>query len=360
MNPLPPGSIIGILGGGQLGRMLAMAAAQLGYRVNIYAPEEESVAAEVSAMHSAYAWDNYIALNSFGQDVDVATFEWENIPLQCAHYVEATGVGLFPSSDVLAIAQDRLEEKAYAASVGLMVPLHAEVVDAATLVSGIERVGAPAILKTASNGYDGKGQAVIERADDGPSAWAAIGEQRAIIEAKVDFLGEFSVLVVRGQDGEVRHWDVPHNLHRSGILRESRVPAPAEWSGQIALATRQTEELAEALGYVGVMAVEFFATSDGPVFNEIAPRVHNSGHWTIEGAVTSQFENHIRAICGLPLGDTATRASPVVMRNLIGEDAARFGELLADRSARLHLYGKGAPRAGRKMGHVTWVGMEPA
>jgi 5-(carboxyamino)imidazole ribonucleotide synthase len=359
VNPLPPGSIIGILGGGQLGRMLAQAAARLGYRVAIYDPEETSIAAEMAAIHVPYAWDNYVALNQFGEDIDVATFEWENIPLQCVHYVGATGVPQFPDASCLEVAQDRLVEKAFAASLGLTVPVHAEVNDAASLSAAVATVGTPAILKTATEGYDGKGQARITSPADAAAAWTAVGEQRAILEAQIDFLGEFSVIVVRGQDGEIRHWDVPENVHRGGILRESRLPPPPKWAYQIALATRQAESVAVALDYVGVMAVEFFATSDGPVFNEIAPRVHNSGHWTIEGAVTCQFENHIRAICGLPLGDTATRATPVVMRNLIGDDVSNRDKLLTDPTCKLHFYGKGAPRLGRKMGHATWVGTTP-
>lgn len=359
MTALPPGSTIGILGGGQLGRMLSVAAARLGYRVAIYDPEETSIAAEVSAMHVPYAWDNYIALNQFGQDIDVGTLEWENVPRQCVDYVEATGVSFAPTADILAVAQDRLAEKAFAASLGLAVPVHAEVVDLAGLSAAIAHVGTPAILKTASEGYDGKGQVRLHSAADAADAWAAIGECRAILEAQIAFQGEFSVLIARSRDGDVRHWDVPENVHEGGILRESRLPPPPSWAYQIALALRQAKQLAEALDYVGVMAVEFFATVDGPVFNEIAPRVHNSGHWTIEGAVTCQFENHIRAICGLPLGETATRATPVVMRNLIGDEANDWAALLADPACKLHLYGKGTPRPGRKMGHATWVGTTP-
>ncbi len=336
-----------------------MAAARLGYQVAIYDPEETSIAAEVAAEHYPASWHEPHALDSFGRHVDAATFEWENVPLEAVRLVEATGVSFRPRADCLEVAQDRLKEKAFAASMGLMVPLHAEVIDAATLAAGVERVGTPAILKTATEGYDGKGQARIATAADATAAWAAIGEQRAILEAQISFLGEFSVIVVRSQDGEVRHWDVPENVHIGGILSESRVPAPVAWAEQIALATAQAATLATALDYVGVMAVEFFATTAGPVFNEIAPRVHNSGHWTIDGAVTCQFENHIRAICGLPLGDTATRATPVVMRNLIGDDANNWATLLADPACKLHFYGKGAPRPGRKMGHATWVGATP-
>jgi 5-(carboxyamino)imidazole ribonucleotide synthase len=359
MTPLPPGSIIGILGGGQLGRMLAIAAAQLGYRAAVYAPDDDSVAAEVALYHVEADWTDDAALCDFAEDCDVVTFEWENVPLHTARSVAAAGA-LFPQSSVLEIAQDRLAEKAFAATQGLTVPVHAEVTDAPSLTAAITAVGAPAILKSAREGYDGKGQARVAAAADAAAAWDSIGQQRAILEAQVDFLGEFSVIVVRGQDGAVRHWNVPENVHVGGILRESRLPAPTDWADQIAKATRQAEKLAAAMNYVGVMAVEFFATAHGPVFNEIAPRVHNSGHWTIEGAVTSQFENHIRAICGLPLGDTAARATPVVMRNLIGDDANDWISLLADPAAKLHLYGKGAPRPGRKMGHVTWVGSTPS
>lgn len=358
MTMLPPGSVIGILGGGQLGRMLSVAAAQLGYRVAIYAPEDACVAADVATWHVDAGWNDEDALSDFAEDCDVVTYEWENVPLAAARIVAGAGT-LFPPVEALAVAQDRLAEKAFAASVGLAVPAHAEVTDAASLAAALVHVGTPAILKTARDGYDGKGQAPIDSPAAAPAAWSAIGEQRAILEGRIEFLGEFSVIVARGQDGALRHWDVPANSHGGGILRESRVPAPATWAAQVALATTQAESLATALAYVGVMAVEFFATTDGPVFNEIAPRVHNSGHWTIEGAVTSQFENHIRAICGLPLGDAATRATPVVMRNLIGDEALLWADLLADPGCHLHLYGKGEPRPGRKMGHASWVGTTP-
>jgi 5-(carboxyamino)imidazole ribonucleotide synthase len=359
MTALPPGSTVGIMGGGQLGRMLAMAAAQLGYRVHIYAPERDSAAAAVADVHWPHAWDDMASLTAFSQACDVVTFEWENVPVAAAHSVEAGGV-LRPGADSLDVAQDRLVEKAFAAKLGLTVPRHAEVTDAASLAAAIAHVSTPAILKTAREGYDGKGQARIDGPADASAAWAAIGQQRAVLEERIDFMGEFSVIVVRGQDGGVRHWDAPHNVHNGGILATSRLPAPADWAGQIAQATQQAEALATALGHVGVLACEFFATADGPIFNEMAPRVHNSGHWTIEGAVTSQFENHIRAICGLPLGDTATIARPVVMHNLIGGDIDRVPGLLGQTGAHVHHYGKADVRAGRKLGHVSWVGMEPA
>jgi 5-(carboxyamino)imidazole ribonucleotide synthase len=358
MTPLPPGSIIGILGGGQLGRMLAVAAAQLGYRVAIYAPGDDIVAADVAAFHVDAEWDDEEALREFAQDCDVVTFEWENIPVAAAKVIEAAGI-LFPSATILETTQDRLAEKAFAAASGLTVPAHAEIVDPDSLVAALASVGTPAILKTAREGYDGKGQARIRDGAQSASAWESVGQQRCIFEAQIDFLGEFSVILARGQDGVVRHWDAPENRHDGGILVESRLPRPSAWAAIVDDAVTQATALASRLNYVGAMAVEFFATAAGPVFNEIAPRVHNSGHWTIEGAVTSQFENHIRAICGLPLGDTATRSTPVVMRNLIGDAADCWAEWLVDPAAKLHLYGKGAPRPGRKMGHVTWVGSEP-
>nr|MCU0729266.1 ATP-grasp domain-containing protein [Sphingopyxis sp.] len=252
-----------------------------------------------------------------------------------------------------------LNEKGFAAALGLAVPRYAAVTDEATLADAIATVGAPAILKTARDGYDGKGQARVDNAADAAASWAELGHARAILEQRIAFIGEFSVIVARGRDGDMRHWPAPRNRHDHGILQRSECPAPEEWAGAIAIAIDQARAIADALGHVGVLAVEFFVTDDGPMFNEIAPRVHNSGHWTIEGAVTCQFENHIRAICGLPLGDTALRASPVVMRNLIGDDINTWPQLFADPACKLHLYGKGAPTPARKMGHATWVGASP-
>lgn len=358
MTPLPPGSIIGIMGGGQLGRMLALAAARLGYRVAIYAPGEDVVAADVAAYHVDADWSDQEALTEFAEDCDVVTFEWENVPAGAAARIAASGT-LWPPASVLAVAQDRLAEKTCAQALGLATPAYAPVTDAASLAAAVAAIGCPAILKTAAEGYDGKGQARVDAPEQAAAAWDQIGRARAILEGRVNFLGEFSVLVARGQDGLIRTWDVPENRHSDGMLHQSRVPAPADWADQVAMATQQAEAIAHQLGYVGVMAVEFFATPAGPLFNEMAPRVHNSGHWTVEGAVTCQFENHIRAICGLPLGDTSTRATPIVMRNLIGDDAAQWLHLLRDPACKLHLYGKGDSRPARKMGHATWVGALP-
>jgi 5-(carboxyamino)imidazole ribonucleotide synthase len=349
---IPPGSTIGIVGGGQLGRMLAAAAAQLGYKVHVYAPDEAPPAAEVSAFFTRGDWDDEAALARFGSSVDVATYEFENIaagPLAAL----AAGAPLHPPARALEIAQDRLAEKGFIAGLGGRPPSFAPVDGAPGLAEAVERVGMPAILKTRRFGYDGKGQVRIATADEAEAAWRQLGRAPSLLEAFVPFEAEFSILLCRGTDGETAIWPAPRNRHEGGMLARSDVPAGAELAAQIAEAEALARRVAEELRYVGVLALEFFATPDGPLFNEMAPRVHNSGHWTIEGAFTSQFENHIRAICGLPLGSTALAAPRVEMENLIGDEAGRWAEILADPDAHLHLYGKGEPRPGRKMGHVT-------
>ncbi len=351
---LAPGATIGIVGGGQLGRMLGIAAAQLGYITHIFAPEEGAVAAATAQHITHAAYDDRRALGGFAGQVDVISFEFENVPVDTMRFL-AEHRPLFPPVDALAVAQDRVTEKKFAASCGVPLAPWAEIRSAAALAAAVADIGTPAILKTARDGYDGKGQARINAGDAPDAAWAAIGNGRAVLERQIDFTGEFSILLVRGQDGEVCFWDAPENRHVDGILRQSNVPAPPEMADQIATAQQHAQALAAALDYVGVMACEFFATDDGPLFNELAPRVHNSGHWTIEGSVTSQFENHIRAICGLPLGATGLTGAAVTMDNLIGTDADDWASWLGQGGAHLHLYGKGAPRAGRKMGHVTRV-----
>jgi 5-(carboxyamino)imidazole ribonucleotide synthase len=348
---IAPGGMIGIVGGGQLGRMLAMAAAQLGYRCHVYSPEASGPASEVSAAWTQGRYDDREKLAAFAASVDVATYEFENVvadPLEAI----AERVPLYPPLAALRVAQDRIAEKTFAAEHGARTAPWAEAASRAGLDTAIAQVGTPAILKTTRFGYDGKGQARLKSPGDADAAWATIGEQPAILEGFVAFEREFSVILTRGQDGAVVHWDAAENRHRDGILDTSTVPAHADILGCTGEARATAERIAAALDYVGVLSVEFFATAAGPVFNEMAPRVHNSGHWTIEGAQTSQFENHIRAICGLPLGSTALTKSGAEMTNLIGEDAHRWPELLAEAGAHLHLYGK-AVRAGRKMGHVT-------
>jgi 5-(carboxyamino)imidazole ribonucleotide synthase len=354
MTALPPGSTIGIVGGGQLGRMLALAAAPLGYKVHIFAPDADCCAAEVSAAFTCAAYDDRAALAAFARAIDVATFEFENVnaaPLS----IVAEHVPFWPPISALEIGQDRVAEKSFAADLGARTADWAAVSSRDDLDAAMAKVGTPAILKTVRFGYDGKGQARLKSAADADAAWAALRGYPAILEAMVSFKHEFSLLVARDQAGTIAFWDAPENIHRDGILDTSTIPADEIIRQQIPAARALGRRVAEKLAYVGVLAIEFFAGKDGPVFNEIAPRVHNSGHWTIEGAVTSQFENHIRAVVGLPLGSTAQTGSSVSMRNLIGDDVEDWPLLAADPGAHLHLYGKGEARPGRKMGHVTWV-----
>ena len=352
---VPPGSTIGIVGGGQLGRMLAIAAANLGYRCHIFAPDEAPPpAAAVAAEFTRAAFEDEAALARFGACVDVATFEFENIaagPLAAL----AAQTPLHPPARALEIAQDRLAEKDFVASLGGRPAPYKAVDDGAALDAAIAAIGTPAILKTRRMGYDGKGQARIASASDADAAWDAVRGAPCVLEGFVRFDAEFSILLCRAADGEVALWDAPRNTHAHGILDRCDLPAGPAVAGCVAEAEAVARKIGDELDYVGVIAFEYFATADGPVFNEMAPRVHNSGHWTIEGAVTSQFENHIRAICGLPLGSTALAGRTVAMRNLIGRDADEWPALLADPRAHLHLYGKGEARPGRKMGHITWV-----
>ncbi|WP_120076336.1 5-(carboxyamino)imidazole ribonucleotide synthase [Aurantiacibacter odishensis] len=351
MSALPPGSTIGILGGGQLGRMMAMSAAQLGYRCHIYAPEGDNVAAHVAAAYTCAPWHNGDALAAFARDCDVITYEFENVPVGPLANVPQDK--LAPGTRALEVAQDRVREKRFMQDAG-GTPADFAVVDHdSELADAVERIGVPGILKTRRDGYDGKGQwAINERAD---AQGVRIPETGCVYEARLTFECEFSVILVRGRDGEVRFWDSSRNRHENGILAHCELPAPAIVAQQLDKARDMARKVADALGYVGVLTLEFFATPNGPVFNEMAPRVHNSGHWTIEGAVTSQFENHIRAICGLPLGDTASVSGSMVMDNLIGEEALDLARHLSEGRAHVHLYGKAEAREGRKMGHITRV-----
>ena len=350
MKTLPPGSTIGILGGGQLGRMLASAAAELGYRTHVLAPDRESVAAQTASSLTRADYHNRIVLKDFATACDVVTYEFENIDVVPVEWL-AEQVPVHPGPKALRVSQERAAEKQFVEGLGGRPARWAAVNSRADLDAGLAYVGTPAVLKTARFGYDGKGQMVIRDLAEADAAWDAIGGP-AVLEAFITFTHEFSVLIARREDGAVARYPVPQNVHEAAILRSSTLPAPSEVLAQAEEATALAVRIAEALDYVGVLACEFFATPDGPVFNEMAPRVHNSGHWTIEGATTSQFENHIRAICGLPLGDTALTADKVAMENLIGEDAERWETILAEPGAHLHLYGKDI-RPGRKMGHVT-------
>ena len=352
MTTIAPGSTIGILGGGQLGRMIAIAAAQLGYRTHIYAPEESGPAADVSRSWTRGAYEDAAALAAFADSVDGVTYEFENIDPSAVEVLSTHGL-VRPGAQALRVAQDRLAEKNFVRDLGGLTAPFASVESLDDLNKAIATIGSRAILKTNRMGYDGKGQARINDPADASAAWDAIGQQSAILEGFVTFEEEFSVILVRGAGGEVRFWDSPANVHVDGILSTSTAPAGPRIEAQGEAARTLAAQVAEALGYVGVLTLEFFASADGPVFNEMAPRVHNSGHWTIEGAVTSQFENHVRAICGLPLGDTRLAARGVEMHNLIGEEADAWAAILSDPTAHLHLYGKHEARPGRKMGHVT-------
>ncbi len=356
MTTIPPGSTIGIIGGGQLGRMLSMAAAQLGYRTHIYAPESSGPAADVSAKWVQGRYDDADALLAFAKGVSVVTFEFENIePAPLKPLAEKTP--LWPSYNALEIGQDRILEKTFAGDCGGRTAQWAAVNSRADLDAALAQIGAPAILKTVRFGYDGKGQVRIAKASEADAAWADIGPGAPLIlEAMVPFAHEFSLIVARDQQGSIAFWDAPENVHKNGILATSTLPPAEDIRIQIPAARSLVRKIAEKLHYVGVFTCEFFAGPDGPVFNEMAPRVHNSGHWTIEGAVTSQFENHIRAIVGLPLGSTKLVAPVVRMQNLIGHDADDWARIAADPGAHLHLYGKHEARPGRKMGHITRVG----
>lgn len=351
---IPPGSTIGILGGGQLGRMLALAAASMGYRVHILAPEAELPAGDVAAQVTRAGYTDVAALAAFAAQVDVATFEFENIEVEAVRHLAAL-VPVFPEATALEVAQDRLAEKSFIAGLGGRAAPYRAVATRAELDAALAALGTPALLKTRRFGYDGKGQARIDKPADADAAWAAIGEQPALLEGLVDFDAEFSVLLARGHDGRSVIYDVPHNAHVRGVLDCSAVPAPASVMRWRPEAVALARHVADALDYVGVLTLEFFACADGPVFNEMAPRVHNSGHWTIEGARTSQFENHIRAVCGLPLGNTGLTAPSIRMVNLLGEAVHDWAKILADERAHLHLYGKSEVKPGRKMGHVTWL-----
>ena len=346
---IPPGETIGILGGGQLGRMIAMAAAQLGYRCHVFAPEADSIAAEVSAAFTRADWHDGDAMARFAADCAVVTYEFENVPV--APLAALGQTPLLPGARALEIAQDRLNEKRFVEALGGRPAAYAPVDGAADLAAAVEAIGAPGILKTRRDGYDGKGQWRIGSAGD--TAALDLPTTPLIYEGFVRFSAEFSVILCRTATGDIRCWDSAQNVHEHGILARSIVPASAAVREQVASARDLAGKVADALDYVGVLTLEFFATEDGPVFNEMAPRVHNSGHWTIEGALTSQFENHVRAICGSPLGDTALAVRGVEMRNLIGDQADGWARILADPANHLHLYGKGAARPGRKMGHVT-------
>lgn len=353
MRVIPPGSTIGILGGGQLGRMLALAAAPLGYKVHVFAAGGELVAADVAAHTTRAAYEDEAALRQFAQSVDVITCEFENVPSATLAFLE-TLRPVHPGHEAFDVAQDRLREKQFVESLGGTPAPYRAVETLAELDSALAELGTPAILKTRRFGYDGKGQARIASVGEAAQAFAELGGAGLILEGFVRFAREFSILVARCPQGHEQHYPACLNHHEDGILARTTVPATGLDPAHVEAATALVVRIADALGYVGVLACEFFATAEGPVFNEMAPRVHNSGHWTIEGAETSQFAQHVRAICGLPLGPVGLVAGRVEMQNLLGADIGRWQEILADPAASLHLYGKTEAAPARKMGHVTY------
>ena len=351
-SALPAGAVIGMLGGGQLGRMLAVAASRLGYKTHIFEPSPHCPAGDVAHSVTCAPYSDLAALRGFAGAVDVITYEFENIPTAALDAAEALRP-MRPSRRALAISQDRIAEKDFLTGLGAACAPYARVTDMASLQSAVDTIGLPAILKTTRLGYDGKGQARITSAADMAPALAAMNGAEAVLEGFIAFDREVSVIAARGLDGAIAAYDPGENVHEAGILRSTTVPAklkPAQRSDAVLLAAR----ILNALDYVGVMGVELFVTPAGLIVNEIAPRVHNSGHWTQNGCAVDQFEQHIRAVAGLPLGNGA-RHSDVVMENLIGDDIARIPAILAQNHAALHLYGKGDARVGRKMGHVNHV-----
>lgn len=351
--PLPPGSTIGILGGGQLGRMLSLAAARLGLKTHIYSDEQGAPAFDVAAAHTMGSYDDADSLARFAASCAVVTCEFENVPAATLD-AAARQVAVFPGARSFAVAQDRIAEKDFVTSLGITVAPYAKVDSLDDLRTALAKLKAPALLKTRRFGYDGKGQIMIRSADECDAAFEAIGNAPALLESIVRFEREISVIVVRREDGTMQFYDPVENVHQNGILAISRVPARIPQS-LAAEAKSIAGKIAEALSHVGVLCVEMFQSGGerpGLLVNEFAPRVHNSGHWTIDACVVSQFENHVRAITGWPLGETS-RYSDAVMTNLIGADVEKWREFAAEPGTAVHLYGKAEARPGRKMGHVT-------
>ncbi|RKF16063.1 5-(carboxyamino)imidazole ribonucleotide synthase [Roseovarius spongiae] len=351
-EPLAPGATIGILGGGQLGRMLSVAAARLGFRTCIFEPGGDCPASHVANNHFRSEYEDADALRDFAAAADVITYEFENIPTSALDILEPLKP-VRPGRNALRVSQDRLVEKAFLTDLGLATAPFAAVDDAVDLAQSIDEIGLPAILKTRRFGYDGKGQARLRAPGDAEGALAAMQGASAIYEGFIEFSHEVSVIAARGLGGDVACFDPGENVHEGGILRTTTVPARLG-AAQRADAVLLAAKILNKLDYVGVMGVELFVTPGGLIVNEIAPRVHNSGHWTQNGCAVDQFEQHIRAVAGWPLADGA-RHSNVVMENLIGDDMDRVPALAREGNAALHLYGKAEVKPGRKMGHVNRV-----
>ncbi|WP_136637039.1 5-(carboxyamino)imidazole ribonucleotide synthase [Pseudooceanicola onchidii] len=350
---LPTGSTIGILGGGQLGRMLSVAASRLGFKTVIFEPGGDCPASHVANYHLQAEYTDDAALRRFADSVDVITYEFENIPTSALDILEKIKP-IRPGREALRISQDRLTEKDFLTDLGLQVAPYADIPDADAMDRAMDTIGAPSILKTRRFGYDGKGQARLRSPEDAARALAEMNGAPAVLEGFVDFTTEVSIIAARGLDGSVACYDPGENVHEGGILRTTTVPATLPASARTD-AVLLAAKILNALDYVGVMGVELFVTPKGLIVNEIAPRVHNSGHWTQNGCVVDQFEQHIRAVVGWPLGD-GSRHADVMMENLIGDDMDRVPELVKEASVAVHLYGKAEVKAGRKMGHVNRVG----
>lgn len=349
---LKTGATIGILGGGQLGRMLAVAAARLGFRTHIFEPGANPPAGDVAHALTTAGYDDVDALTAFAKSVDIVTFEFENIPTDALDVIENI-TPIRPNREALRTSQDRLVEKQFLEGLGLTVAPFADIANAADLEAAMTTIGAPSILKTRRFGYDGKGQSRLRSADDAAGALADMAGNPAVLEGFVNFTAEVSVIAARSPSGEVACFDPGENVHRDGILHTTTVPARLS-AAQRMDAVLLAANILNALDYVGVLGVELFVTPQGFTVNEIAPRVHNSGHWTQNGCAVDQFEQHIRAVAGWPLGD-GSRYADVVMENLIGDDMDRVPELAKQRDTALHLYGKADVKPGRKMGHVNIV-----
>ena len=349
---LTRGATIGILGGGQLGRMLSVAASRLGFKTHIYEPSTNPPAGQVADCVTTAGYEDAEALAAFAASVDVITYEFENIPTAALDLLESHRP-IRPGREALRISQDRLTEKNFLQELGLKTAPFADITDQASLDTALADIGAPAILKTRRFGYDGKGQARIKTLNDAPQALADMAGASAILEGFINFSHEVSVIAARGVNGDVSCYDPGENVHKDGILDTTTVPAKLS-AGQRMDAVLLVANILNKLDYVGVMGVELFVTPQGLVVNEIAPRVHNSGHWTQNGCTVDQFEQHIRAVVGWPLGD-GQRHSDVVMENLIGDDMDRVPELAKEADCAIHLYGKDEVKPGRKMGHVNRI-----
>ena len=346
------GSTIGILGGGQLGQMLSMAASRLGFKTHIFEPSENPPASNVASKFTRAEYDDYEALKQFASSVDVVTYEFENIPTAALDIIE-TQSEIFPNREALKISQDRLIEKEFINKLGFKTASFCEVNSIEELIHAINQIGAPSILKTRRFGYDGKGQVKVQPSSKPEEIWKNLGEKALILEGFINFSSEFSVIGSRSKDGQISCFDPGENVHKDGILRTTTVPAHLT-NQQKTEAVLITAKILETLKYVGVIGIEFFLEKNSLVINEFAPRVHNSGHWTQNGCTVDQFEQHIRAITGWKLGN-AERHSDVIMENLIGDEIYKTSQLVEDSSIALHLYGKADETPGRKMGHFNRI-----